>query len=86
MDFYKKRINDKLKAAIKIMLEACDEAERNLERYGENEIITKPGTVLHSLSWGFANASSQIEISINNASRMHEEMIYKLTKDEKNDE
>lgn len=46
-----------LMQAIKIMRDACDDAERRAAA-GDSRAIQ---TVLHKLTWGFANASNGIE-------------------------
>ena len=51
------RIAGNLAAGILTMREACDQAER-LAANGDGRAVRR---VLHSLAWGFANASSAIE-------------------------
>lgn len=51
-----------LASAIMTMREACDCAERYIEKVHPDE--EKVARVLHDFAWGFANASSSIEYSI----------------------
>lgn len=53
----KERIAGNLASAIATMRDACDQAER-LAANGDARAVRR---VLHSLAWGFANASSGIE-------------------------
>lgn len=52
------RINENLTRAIKTMRDACDDAERRADTTDDSRACRE---VMHTLVWGFANASSSIE-------------------------
>lgn len=67
-----KRIPHHLAAAIDTMRNACHDAER-YAKDGDERAIQR---VLHSLSWGFANASSSITAAMEDARTAHEIEAY----------
>jgi hypothetical protein len=65
------RITENLRAAINTMRDACDDAER-MSRNGDARAVR---AVLHSLSWGMANASTSIECAMAALEDAHEERV-----------
>lgn len=67
------RVHENLKAAIKIMRDACDDAERHISAISNDarndQDATAISRVLHTLAWGQANAATHIE----NAMMAHED-------------
>lgn len=61
------RISRNLAAAIETMRNACDDAERRANNADGRAVQG----VLHSLSWGFANASSYIESAMSATEDAH---------------
>lgn len=59
------RVHENLKAAIKIMRDACDDAERHISAINDdaqdNRDSAAISRVLHTLAWGQANATTHIE-------------------------
>lgn len=55
-----------LKRSIETMREACDEAERAINDAAKNErtLGVAIPRMLHTMTWGFANASSHIESAL----------------------
>lgn len=51
-----------LMRAIETMQDACDQAKRLVEQQADKATACR--YVLHSLAWGFANASSSIESAL----------------------
>lgn len=54
---------DKLEKAIKTMKEACTEAEETLATESFSE-IKRAAMILHELTWGLANATTNIEAAM----------------------
>jgi hypothetical protein len=58
-----------LRHAIRTMREACDRAEQVMG-YGDS-MVTKSANVMHALTWGLANASSNVETALGAANDLH---------------
>ena len=57
------RVRPQCAAAIKTMRQFLDDAERNINREGEEPEVMIERT-LHKMAWGFANAASSLEAAI----------------------
>ncbi len=66
---------ERLRDAIQTMMDACQRADRDLQRLVDGKNSTHEeaiNVVLHELSWGSANANSDIETAINYLGRIRE--------------
>lgn len=63
-----KYISEKVRAAISVLRDAADDAERTLDMY-KNEPLMQPSAVMHSMVWGLANSYSNIQAALNHISR-----------------
>ena len=60
---------DKLRQAVQLMRDACDTAERAINRTDHTELEAAI-SVLHTFTWMWANAASDVETCIANVDRV----------------
>lgn len=63
MENVEDRVYKRLAMSINIMREACESANREINSYKTDPLYSCE-RVLHMLTWGFANANSDIETAI----------------------
>lgn len=65
---YMDYVDQRLMSVIALMRETCDDAERIIKDTHRSN-INKAAQVMHTFSWGWANASTGIESALNQVER-----------------